>query len=101
MMLPAAVVRTWTISPTGLDRTTMPSNDLPSPSGTFRVSDLIAVAAVASVLAAWTSVAAGHFSPAAWLGCQAICFVFYGAGTIVSSWSSLGTGIRFDLPLRL
>jgi hypothetical protein len=81
----------------------MPDNDLPSPSpnGTFRVSDLVAVAAVATVLAVWTSVAAGHFSPAAWLGCQAICFVLYGAGTLVSSWSSLGTGIRFDLPLRL
>jgi len=81
----------------------MPDNALPSPSpnGTFRVSDLIAVAAVATVLAVWTSVAAGHFSPAAWLGCEAICFVLYGAGTIVSSWSPLTTGIRFDLPLRL
>jgi len=81
----------------------MPDNapPSPSPSGTFRVADLVVVAAVATVLAAWISVAAGHFSAAAWLGCQALCFVFYGAGTAVSSWSSLGTGIRFDLPLRL
>ena len=79
----------------------MPDNDLPSPNGSFRVSDLIAVAAVATVLAVWISLAAGHFSPGAWLGCQAICFVFYGAGTLVSSWSSIGAGIRFDLPLRL
>jgi hypothetical protein len=54
----------------------MPDNDLPSQSGTFRVSDLVAVAAVATVLAVWTSVAAGHFRRRRGLAVRrfALCF---------------------------
>src|ERR1017187_4519620 len=33
----------------------MPDNDSPSQTGTFRVSDLVAVAAAATVLAVWSS----------------------------------------------
>jgi len=68
---------------------------------TFRVSDLIAVAAIAAVVACWSAVAAGAFSALALLACEAAFFGFYLVGSLFAGWSALAAGLLFDLPLRL
>lgn len=68
---------------------------------TYSRSELIAVALLGAVVAAWASVAAGYFSFRALLACEAAFFGLYLVGSLVSAWSSLAAGILFDLPLRL
>lgn len=67
----------------------------------FRVSDLVAVALCATVMALWLTAAAGRFSFAALVACQAACFTFYVVGSLAAGWRRFAAGLVFDLPLRL
>ena len=76
---------------------------------TYRTSDLVAIAVIATVVAAWASVANGAPSggvlPARLLACLLAClmafFAFYMVGSLFAAWTSLAEGVLFDLPLRL
>jgi len=68
---------------------------------TYSVSDLVAVALTAAVVAVWAAVAGGHFSLRVLLACEAVFLAFYLVGSLFSGWKSLAAGVLFELPLRL
>jgi hypothetical protein len=74
---------------------------LPSLTISYAKSDLLAVALMAAVVAAWLASAGGAFSVRALLACEGTFFAFYFTGSFLAGFRSLAKGIRFDLPLRL
>lgn len=68
---------------------------------TYTAADLVTLGLIGGVFAAWLSVAAGTFSVAGLVACEAACFLYYVIGSLVASRRSLRAGILFDLPLRL
>src|SRR6186713_3248235 len=68
---------------------------------TYSRSDLVAVALVAAVVAAWAGIAGGSFSVLALLACEAAFFAFYVTGSLVAGVQRLAAGVLFELPLRL
>ena len=68
---------------------------------TYSVTDVVAVALTAAVVAVWVEAAGGSFSLLALLACEAAFFAFYLVGSLFAGWRSLAAGVLFDLPLRL
>ncbi|MGD0835540.1 MAG: hypothetical protein ABSB49_02725 [Polyangia bacterium] len=68
---------------------------------TYSLTDLVATALAAGVVAVWAGAAAGAFSPLVLLACLAAFLSFYLVGSLCASWRDLAAGTLFDLPLRL
>jgi hypothetical protein len=68
---------------------------------TYSSADIVSVAMIAAVVAAWAGVAGGAFSAGTLVACEAAFFAFYLAGSLLAGFRALATGVLFDLPLRL
>jgi hypothetical protein len=68
---------------------------------TYGKADLVAVALIAAVVAAWLASAGTAFSVRALVACEAAFLAFYVTGSLLASCRSLAAGVVFDLPLRL
>lgn len=68
---------------------------------TTSVRDLVAVSVVAAAVTLWAALAAGAFSPLAFLAIEAVFLSFYLAGSLVAAWRPMADESLFDVPMRL
>jgi hypothetical protein len=72
-----------------------------NPGVTYHTGDLLAVSVMALVVSGWAAVAGKGFSLGVLLASEALFLAYYLTGSLMAGWTSLSTGVRFDLPLRL